>query len=121
MPYSVSISLAPSGQLQLELPARDGLRTVLLRKGFEVETLTRVLMAGPGKIDSEGLPTRALAKHWQYHEEWPDEHCPFCRAEGRSFKQNGARYRELGKGVRVRRLKPHSSKEDLAKIELEGI
>lgn len=122
MPYSIPISLAPSGHLQMHLPAEGGgTRTVDLRPGFEVSTLTRVLMAGPGPIDSPGVPTRALAKHWQYHEEWPDEHCPFCRTEGKTFKQNGPRYREAGQGVQVRHLKPRSKELDLDKLDLEGI
>lgn len=119
MPYSILISLSPTGlQLELPTPTPGRTRTVPLREGHEVETITRVLRAGPGPLDTQGAPTRALARHWQFHKEWPDEHCVFCKAEGKTFKHNGPRYRDLGNGVKVRKLTVRG-KDDIMKLELD--
>lgn len=92
----VIVSLAASGQLQMELPgaAALGLRTVLLKPGKEAEGLRRVLEAqarSRAAIGEDGLPTRAQVRHWEQHSTFPSHSCPFCVSEGRAQGKRKAR------------------------------
>lgn len=121
---SVSVSLAPDGSLQLELPASAGAsRLIPLRQTTLVDptqTIRRVLLglaANAAAIGEDGAPTRQQVAHWERHGTWPDARCPFCQEEmarqvvgrGRGHRSShafDARYadRELGGGVVVRRV-----------------
>jgi hypothetical protein len=129
---SVTVSLAPSGGLQLELPGHaDGLRAIPLRWTTAVDparTIERVLASlaqGQSAIGEDGAPTRQQLAHWERHGTFPDARCVFCQSEsaiariGRGGADGGAdeahkssskfdaRYvrRELGNGVTVQRLR----------------
>lgn len=120
---SVTVSLAPSGGLQLELPgSADGVRAIPLRWTSAVDparTIERVLVSlaqGQRAIGEDGAPTRQQLAHWERHYQFPDTRCPFCQAEARigrgeaphkSSSKFDARYarRELGNGVTVQRMR----------------
>lgn len=79
----VVVSLAPSGQLQMELPAVGGLRTVVLKDKFALDLLKRTLIdlqLGAEKIGTGGAPTRQQIRHEENHQIFPDSRCPFCQA-----------------------------------------
>jgi hypothetical protein len=122
---SVTVSLSPSGGLQLELPGHSGTsRAIPLRWTTAVDparTIERVLASlaqGQSALGEDGAPTRQQLAHWERHGTFPDARCPFCQSEARigrggegevhrSSSKFDARYvrRELGNGVTVQRLR----------------
>lgn len=116
---SVVVSLAPDGELQLELPGVEGTSRIIPLKETSVvkpsATIRRVLQSiaqSQTAIGLDGAPTKAQVWHWERHQTFPDIRCAFCQAEatvGRAAKPHifDARYarRDLGGGVEVRRVK----------------
>lgn len=127
----VLVTLAPDGSLQAELPGANGARRrVPLRDGELALTLHRMLDAQSREryaIGEDGAPTQQQLKHWEAHQIWPDDRCPFCKAEGRLVSKAGMRrqasvmiveHGSAAGAVKIRRIiKPkratHKRAEDL--------
>lgn len=108
----VLVTLAPDGSLQAELPGANGARRrMTLRSGDCEATLQRILRAqqqGHVAIGEDGAPTQQQVRHWERHEIFADDRCPFCVAEGRTHGGTGRRSRvtvlsDYG-GVTIRRV-----------------
>lgn len=121
---TLQVSLSPEGDLLLHLPGAAALgdRRIALREGFTdsgesrlAQTLRRVLRAQADRqyeIGSDGAPTERQVRHWERHQLFADDRCPFCLAEGRlalsrdSLRKRAAQRTVLSSygGVTVRRI-----------------
>lgn len=114
----VLISLSPEGSLVAELPGANGSRRKVVLKDHEaVASLRRMLQAQANsqwEIGTDGAPTARQVKHWEQHDIFADDRCPFCIAEGRirGGKPRRAQPVLLSEhgGVVVRRLPPKGRK-----------
>ena len=84
------LTLAPGGQLVVELPGANGSRRQVKLEGSDediIASLLRMLQAqlrSQISIGLDGAPTQAQARHWTRHQGlWGDPSCPFCISEGR--------------------------------------
>ena len=132
---SVNVSLSPAGRLQIELPGHGPDRVIELKWTDAVDpaaTIKRVLKGlaqQQSSIGLEGAPTAQQVKHWESHQQFPNDKCPFCKRESRQrataasralFADDGpkfkptilpaARRKRLGE-VTVRVLKSRTKKE----------
>lgn len=105
----VIVTLSPEGELVAELPGSTPTRRqVPLASGHVEQSLRRMLEAqqeGNFGIGLDGAPTAAQARHWQQHEDFPNERCAFCRAEGRVGGVSSYRRKEfmiVANGVKAR-------------------
>ena len=96
---TVTISLTPDGGLALHLPGAIGLgdRVIPLRQtGSTIspaETIRQVLLAqsrGEFGIGRDGEPTRQQLAHFERHQIFADDRCPFCRSEAMLKAMDGA-------------------------------
>ncbi len=97
----VLVTLSADDKLVIEL-AKGAIRhQVVLRGGDAEATLLRILRAqreSRVEIGLDGAPTQAQVTHWERHQQWPDQRCRFCLAEGRIKPARAAR---VAKRVRV--------------------
>lgn len=118
----LSISLSPEGDLLLHLPGASAMgdRRIALREGLTPEgdsrlaqTLRRILRAQSDRrceIGTDGAPTERQVRHWERHQLFASDQCPFCISEGRTTKAaQSLRHRKTTKlseygGVTVRRV-----------------
>src|SRR6266851_2775095 len=93
----ITLNLTRDG-LQAELPGANGSRRVIALRGADFyESCLRMLKAQAEskiQIGLDGAPTQAQVKHWERHQIWSDDRCPFCISEGRVSrgKARAARY-----------------------------
>lgn len=116
------ITLSPTRDaLQLELPGVNGLRRVVpVRTQDLATTCLRILCAQAERkvqIGLDGAPTQRQVRHWERHDLFPDDRCPFCIAEGRTRAGQGrpgwrrTSEHTVGDGsIKVRKLLPKSRK-----------
>lgn len=124
----IILTLSPEGSLVAELPGPNGARRkVPLRDHEAVESIRRMLSAqlrSQWEIGTDGAPTARQVKHWEQHDSFADDRCPFCIAEGRT---RGGKPRarpivlaEHG-GVTVRRVAAKSRKIAKERLTLEEL
>jgi hypothetical protein len=80
------LTLSPTGDLQIELPANGGRRLVPVKPGQLETTARRILEAQlhqPPTIGNSSDPSVWQVRHWNQHVDveipFRDPQCPFCR------------------------------------------
>lgn len=121
----IIITLTPDhSALQAELPGLNGTRRVIpLRSADIAETLLRILQGQHRQkveIGLDGAPTARQIWHWERHNVWPSNDCPFCIADGRCTS-GASRHRPVehaaGDGsVTVRRVPAKASGQGSGRI-----
>ena len=139
MTPSVQVSLDPDGGLQVGLPGPFGaLRWIPLRHTASCDPTATIKMIldgltqGQSAIGLDGAPTRAQVRHWERHQTFSDDRCPFCTQLGfyadalaptRCSHTKDLRYapRDIGNGASVRRIPAgQSAKAAQAKAARRG-
>jgi hypothetical protein len=87
MTSSLTLTLDSDGNLTVQLAATEG-RTRPLTLECDIEsTLKRILQAralAHVTIGLDGNPTEGQVRHWERHETFADDRCPWCISEGRA-------------------------------------
>lgn len=116
------ITLGPNDELIVELPGTSTRHKVELRSGEAEASLRRMLQAQRSdrcELGLDGAPSQAQVLHWERHQQWADERCRFCIAEGRisgrSKRAAPKRERERrSDGVEIIRVREGASGSDAA-------
>lgn len=129
MSIKLEIALRKDGVLVLLLPGAEGTqREVPVGDEYCGPGARMILQAqaqGEVEIGEDGAPTSAQLKHWEKHQDWPQQNCRFCIAEGRAQAHRAAgqaRFRVVdsrpdGTVIRVKRL-TEKGKRDINLREL---
>ena len=123
----VIISLAPSGELQAELPGSNGSRRVV--PIHDLTSIYRILSAQlvqPINIGLDSSPTSGQVKHWEKHSIFKVDTCPWCVAESLGIDVSRKRARpikmHIGDGsVTVTRYKAKSTSRNPKPINLSAL
>lgn len=105
----VTITLAPDGSLQAEIPTNGGRRHVPIESLDSIVTiLCGQLRQTPSTIGLDGSPTIGQVRHWEKHSS-PDPQCPWCIAASMGIDTSLSAYKHAKAALRNARRIPAQS------------
>lgn len=100
----VTITLAPDGSLQAEIPTNGGRRHVPVESLDSIRTmLCGQLRQTPHTIGLDASPTIGQVRHWEKHQS-PDPQCPWCIAASMGIDTSLSAYKRAKAALRAQRI-----------------